>query len=211
MHPGKTVRTTATFVGIVYAVVLYAEGIRLQNDVKHALAYLPSLLTLLVVVYDRWAWRWSIVRHFHKRPLLHGLWSVSIEPDPRSCIPKGGDWHPTGFLVIEQTYWTISLTQFTKESSSYSKSTTWQTRESSGKQALTFLFDNKPKRAHIDRSRQHLGGCLLEVANGTPTSMSGEYFTERFTAGSMDLSLIDRTTNYVDFGQAEKHRKSIKA
>jgi|ERR1039458_7872875 hypothetical protein len=208
MHPAKTVRIVATIVSVIYAGVLYLSGIKLKTDVSHGLAYLPSILTLLVVGYDQWAWHWPLIRHLHKRPYLHGLWSVAVEPDPESHIPEGGNWHPQGCLVIEQTFWAISITQFTNESTSYSKATTWQSHEGSKKQALSFVYDNKPKRAHIDRSRQHLGACLLEIANGIPTSMSGEYFTQRFTAGSVSLRFVDRTTNYVNFEQADEYCKS---
>lgn len=209
MQTAKTVRIAATVVSVIYAGALYLSGIKLKSDVSHGLAYLPSILTLLVVGYDRWVWHWPLIRFFHRRPYLRGLWSVVLEPDPASHIPEGGNWYPTGYLVVEQTFWAISLTQFTNESTSYSKATTWQTHEGSKKQGLSFVYDNRPKRIHIDRSPQHLGACLLEIANGLPATMSGEYFTNRFTAGTTNLSLIDRTTNYVNFDQANNHATAI--
>jgi hypothetical protein len=201
-YPGRVARWTATAVGIVYAVVLYVTGTKIQNGWRHALTYLPTVAALLVVIFDKWVWRWPLICRLHNRPYIAGLWKVGLTPDEVSHIPPGGNWHPVGYVVIEQTFWGLSITQFTPESTSYSRSVTWQKQESSNKQALSFIYSNRPKREHIDRSRPHLGGCLLDVANGKPATISGEYFTERFTAGSMELTLMNRSTNYVSHAQA---------
>jgi hypothetical protein len=205
-HPARIVRWTTVAVGLVYGAALYFSGLKLDADLKHILAYLPAILSLAVVAFDRWIWKWPLICHFHNRPLVHGLWRTELRPDKDSHIPEGGNWGPiSGYLVVEQSYWSIALTQFTAESASYSKASSFLKHKDSDKQMLVYVYDNQPKRAHLSRSARHIGGCELEVASGSPTTMSGSYFTDRFTAGGMELRLVDRTTNYVDFSQADAH------
>lgn len=205
-QPGHAVRLTATVVGFVYALALHLSGLSLDSDIKRALAYLPTVLVLAVVAYDRWLWKWPGIRRLHQRPRLDGLWKVVLRPDRKSLIPADGNWGPiAGYMVVEQSYWSISLTQFTKESASYSKAASFLKRGESGKQTLVFVYDNQPDREHLHGSPRSTGGCELQVANGSPTSMAGSYFSDRFTAGAMDLMFLDRTTNYVTFAQADAH------
>ncbi|WP_217565984.1 hypothetical protein [Streptomyces sp. GbtcB7] len=37
----------------------------------------------------------------------------------------------------------------------------------------------------------------------TPQSITGSYFTDRFTAGDMDLTLVDRSTDHGTFADAQ--------
>lgn len=209
-HPGRIVRTTAVLVGLAYAGALYAVGIRLSAGTKQMLAYLPTVLALVVVAFDKWIWRWPVVCKLHSRARIDGLWKVELRPDAASYIPVGGNRGPIdGYMVVEQTFWLIALTQFTAESSSYSKTATFLKRADSSKRVLVFVYDNEPRREHLHRSQRNTGGCQLEVANGSPRTMTGAYFTDRFTAGAMQLKLVDRTTNYVDFEQSAAHVSTV--
>jgi hypothetical protein len=48
----------------------------------------------------------------------------------------------------------------------------------------------------------HTGACRISLAGLTPRSITGRYYTDRFTAGDMELSLISRSTEHSTFGEA---------
>lgn len=140
MTPIKnSVRLTTVVVGAVYTAVLFLSGIDLDSWQKQVLASLPTAASVAVVVFDRWLWRWPKLLGVHHRPRLDGIWRVSSRPHPDSHIPEGGNWAPTGFVVIEQSFWSISISQFTKESASYSRTATFLKHGQSSQKSLSFL------------------------------------------------------------------------
>jgi hypothetical protein len=205
----KIVRATVVAVSGVYALVLYLADLQLDTNAKRLLAFLPMTASLLVVAYEKWLWKLSFVLSAHTRPLLIGLWKVTLRPDSDSKIPNGGNRGPIeGYIVIEQTLWTISIRQYTEESESNSLATTFFRRFDSGQQTLSFTYDNAPKRKHQKRSPRHIGACELYVTSGAPTTIQGRYFTDRFTSGEMVLTFVDRTTDCIDFPTAKRRAES---
>jgi hypothetical protein len=104
-NPSKVVRLVAALVSAAYAVAIYASGVHLQNDFKHALAYLPTILGLGVVAFDLWLWKISGIHRFTGRPRIDGAWVATLLPHPDSHIPPGGNRGPIdAAVIIEQTY-----------------------------------------------------------------------------------------------------------
>lgn len=204
-RPGQAVRITAVGVGLAYALVLHLVGIRLDSDIRRGLAYLPAVATLLLIAWDLWVWRWPLVWKSTPRPRLDGLWSVTLHPTDDSHIPAGGNRGPIpAYLVITQTYWTISLRLFTAESSSVSRSFFWDSSHGTGTEWLTFVYDNTPMQRQQHRSQRHLGTCSLRPGNRRATEVQGMYFTDRYTQGDMHLSFVDRDTDAGSFDEAAR-------
>lgn len=204
--PAKTVRVTTVTVSAIYAGALYVAGLRLNQDVKHVLAYLPTLGGFAVVGFDKWFWKASILRRVLPRPRVDGLWKTTLKPSPDSHIPAGGNRGPIpAYVVIEQSYWSIHVCLFTGESKSSSKAASFTQSPDSQQQTLMFTYTNQPKQEHLARSPRHIGACELDIAKAAPTSMSGLYFTERLTRGDMELSLVDRSIRHASFQEADQH------
>lgn len=205
-RPTAAVRLTATAVGVIYAAALYLSGVHIQAGAKHALSYLPTVLVLGVAAWDLWLWRLPGVHKISKRPLLAGTWVASLVPTAASHIPEGGNRGPIeAYIVINQTYWSIAVRQYTAESTSDSRAEMWDASTSSPGSTLTFTYFNRPRRELEQRSQTHLGTAALDVVGLTPTVMTGEYFTDRYTKGDMSLQLCDRSTNHSDFAAARAH------
>ena len=205
-NPSKIVRWTAIIVSAAYTAALYVTGLKLDTIAKKGLALLPTVLALAVVAFDIWIWKLKTVMRLHRRPRLDGLWRATIQPDGRGAGPGGGNPGPVlGYAIIEQRFWSISVTQLTSESASYSRASTFIRRPESERTTLSFTYDNTPRRAHTSHSARHSGACELSVPKGAPGFVTGSYFTDRFTAGDITLELLDRTTNYEDFGAVEAH------
>lgn len=203
------VRITAVVLGAVYSGLLFLSGIRLDSWEKHALAILPTVSAVAVVVFDKWIWCWPILLRVHGHPRLDGLWHASLVPHGESKIPPEGNWTPEAYVVIEASFWTTSVVLHTDQSSSFSRASTFLRRGTSSQWALSFLYDNTPRQEHQPRSWSHAGACELHVPLGAPVRLTGTYFTDRFTQGEMKLDLIDRSTNFPNFSSAEAYARDL--
>ncbi|MFD0344780.1 hypothetical protein ACFVH0_39985 [Streptomyces sp. NPDC127117] len=91
----------------------------------------------------------------------------------------------------------------TKESTSRSSNATIRALENSGTAEIGFLYDNTPHVEHQHRSPRHEGACRIAVTGLQPMAATGHYYTSRFTVGDMDFTLVDRSTEYSRFTEAQ--------
>jgi hypothetical protein len=197
-NPSRTVRVTVSAVSAIYAAVLYATGIRLQHDARQLLAYLPSAFGILIVIFDSWAWRWPVIHNLTGRPRIDGTWIASLRPHPDSHIPGGGNMGPIqAAVIIDQTYWSLGVNLLTRESTSYSTAASLRRHgDSRDRRVLTYTYANEPAQEHRPRSQPHIGATQLRVSGQRPTQITGMYWTDRLTAGDLDLRLLNRRTDY---------------
>lgn len=199
MHnASKIVRWTAVILSAAYAFALYLSGTHLEQGPKQALAYLPTALSLIVVAFDLWLWKIPGVHRFVGRPRLDGAWLGTLQPHPDSQIPPGGNRGPIDTaVIIEQTYWSISVSLMTAESASLSTSAAIHADgDSRQRRTLAYTYLNTPKQEHRDRSHLHVGAVRLEIVGRVPATLTGTYWTDRLTVGAMDLRRIDRRTDH---------------
>jgi hypothetical protein len=205
-RPAVAVRLTATGAGAAYAVALYVSGVHIQAGAKQALSYLPTILTFLVALWDIWLWRLPVLQRLAKRPWIAGIWSATLTPTAASVIPEGGNRGPIeAYVIIQQTFWSIGVRQYTSESRSDSRATMWSETTGGSDRTLTYTYANRPRLELENRSRPHLGTAAVDVVGLRPSTITGDYFTDRYTKGDMTLHLVDRTTGYADFASARKH------
>ncbi|MFB7045102.1 hypothetical protein ACFCX7_03010 [Streptomyces microflavus] len=201
--PAQSIRWGAAAASTIYGVLLYLLGLRPEQELKYAFAYVPMALGYLVLIFDKWAWRWVGVHRITGHPRLEGTWRTTLIPSAESHIPVGGNRGPIrAYLTIEQSYWSLHATLRTAESSSRSSNATVDKTDGSDISELRFLYENIPQVAHQQRSPRHTGACRLSLAGRAPTALVGRYYTDRFTAGDMELVLMNRTTDYSTFAQA---------
>ena len=197
-NPSKIVRITISAVSTLYAIILYAIGIRLQDDARQILAYLPSALGILIVIFDSWAWKWPVIHGLAGRPRIDGTWIANLHPNPDSHIPAGGNRGPIqAAFMIDQTYWSIGITMLTGESASYSTASSLRRPGASrDRRILSYTYSNEPAQEHRPRSQAHVGATQLHVSGQRPIELTGMYWTDRFTAGDLHLRLLSRHTDY---------------
>lgn len=203
-RPSTTIRAVATIIGLAYAVALYVSGVHLQSNVKSAVGYLPTAATMLVALSDLWLWHLPGIQRVARRPWVTGTWSTTLRPTADSHIPPGGNRGPIlAYVVVKQSFWSIAVRQYTCESRSESRAAVWA--RMSGADLLTYIYENRPLQRFEARSRPHLGTTALDIVGLRPEVIHGEYFTDRYTKGEMELQLLDRTTGHVDFASAQAH------
>jgi hypothetical protein len=190
----RLVRIVAVGVSAAWGIVLHLSGVTVEGSTQRLLAYIPSVLVLLTVAFDLWVWKWPGVHKLVGRPRVDGTWRTTIRPHEKSRIPKNGNRGPiTSAVVIEQTFWTVTVRLLTAESSSMSEVASMRAHGDSREQRLlTYTYRNEPKQQHRPRSSPHRGACEFTVVGRLPRTVSGTYWTDRFTVGDMDLVLVDR-------------------
>lgn len=203
MSPATTIRFGATTAATAYTAILFLMGLY-PTQFRYLFTYVPAFIGYAVVVFDKWAWRWPLIHRFTGHPWVGGTWRAVLTPSAASHIPEGGNRGPiTTYLTIEQTYWSLHATLRTAESTSRSNNASIATTENSSTAEVRYLYDNTPRAEHEVRSPRHEGAGRIAVTGLTPQSATGRYFTGRLTVGDMDLTLIDRSTNFGTFAEAE--------
>ncbi len=185
---------TASWTRVVIAIAaalataaLFVNGTKVSLDWYKALLSASGAVVLLLLVFDRWAWRWPAVRRVVPRRVLHGTWKGELQTtwsDPETGRTPG----PIEcYLVVHQTYSTVEMTLLTAESKSRSV-TAGVSDPAKGQCLLTGIYMNTPELLIQDRSRIHRGGILLEI-NGRPVeTLSGPYWTDRDTKGQLSFT-----------------------
>lgn len=207
--PTKVVRFAVVGVTAVYSGLLYFSGVQLDSWGKQVIGALPLIAALLLATWDAWLWRVPGVQVLTGRPRLDGLWRLTLRPTAESHIPEGGNRGPLpGFIVVTQSFWSVHVRQLTTESSSDSQAFFWDRPNGSDVERLAFIFANEPRQEYQHRSQRHLGACSFTPASLVPTTMTGMYFTDRYTKGDMDLTFVDRSRGHATFAAAEEYAAS---
>jgi len=181
--------------GIIYVTVLAWTIVLLLNHEAIQSAWLKPLSTVTTVVlyvvmaFDLWLWKLSFLHNwFVKRPVLDGTWRVEIRSnwiDPTTNQPIAP---VIAYMVVRQTLSTLSMRLLTPESSSVLVGTEIVC-SADGLYCVSGVYRNEPWFDFRNRSEIHYGGLWLQIAedDGAKT-LTGHYWTDRKTAGSMKLT-----------------------
>lgn len=175
--------------GIVVSV--FAIGIWLSGD-KVELGWLRfySLAVMLAVLtsafWDHWLWRNSLVQKLHQIPRdLRGTWkgtlrSFWVDPETGKSPPE-----KAAYLVIRQTFSSISVVMFTDEMRS--KSSYGIVTDDGIESSLVYIYISKPDARLEHRSRMHHGSTSLEITSRPAIRMKGRYWTDRDSRGELEF------------------------
>lgn len=172
----------------VWGIALILAGLQVTADWFKPFSVVVGVLMVLLSVADKWLWRVRWLRPWlFNMPDLHGTWRVTIQPTAPADSPK----HVSAFMVIRQTFSTISLRLYTAESHSETLSAR-VVRCDDGTCNVAAVYRNTPRLQVRDRSPLHHGALLLSVQGDPPETLSGQYWTDRLSQG--ELSLSDRSS-----------------
>lgn len=175
----------------VWAVILSANGWVIPTSFFAPLSSVVSVLSVVLLVFDKWGWAWWALRLIARRPDLRGTWKGTIASswlDPATKVRL----EPIDFfLSVKQTYTGLHLRLMTSESTSVSLATTL-TEEPDGSWSINGIYRNEPKLSMRERSPIHQGGIVLRLGGPPPDTMAGQYWTDRGTSGEMKLARVSR-------------------
>jgi len=180
----------------LWAAFLFFGGIAASPKLLGPFSSVTGALGLLLLAFDRWLWRIPLLHPwFVDVPDIRGIWRAEIRSN--WIIPDTGrQISPiAGFMVIRQTYSTLSMRLITKESSSKLLAARILC-DADGLYTVTGIYSNEPKHSLRERSPIHYGSLVLRVSGDPVTILDGHYWTDRKTQGELILS--DHKIKYAD-------------
>lgn len=136
---------------------------------------------LIMILFNKFMWKWKIVNCFIKHPVLHKKYKGSLMftwNDQMGERPVEMD--------IEQTFLNIRVDFKTNESSSDSINAAIE--YIGDKPYLLYLYMNTPDPNLRDVSPIHYGHAKFDLKN--TDSLVGDYFTDRKTVGRIEVQAV---------------------
>ena len=171
---------------LIWGGLLIAQGVAVRANWLNPVSSVIGLMVILLLGFEHWMWRLACLREwFVQRPDLRGTWTVEltsswVDPTVQMKISP-----ITAFLVIRQTYSTISARLLTAESSSELRGAEIM-RATDGTYRLVGVYLNEPRVGVRDRSPIHFGALVIDVQGVPPSGLSGHYWTDRNTRGEIE-------------------------
>ena len=193
-HPKQKVLFMLAFVAILATPVINSALVSMGTKVGLAAGWMTTVGTvvpvsaffgLLYVLFDRYLWKWSMLRRVLLVPDLNGEW----ECRGRTALKKGAavEFNWVGTLTISQSWSKILVHLRTTQSSSRSMSASIYHDQGVGYRLL-YQYKNEP-RAGEQELQIHTGSVEMDFEEACRVGQ-GHYFTDshRNTVGVMDVT-----------------------
>ncbi len=143
-----------------------------------------------------WLWRrlWRKYRWLERNtfPDLTEQWEGHIKSTWRDSEEATLQPIPVTMLVRQGLFF-ISLKMHTSESSSHSTRALLEADRDAQRFRVWYSYDNRPDVAVSHRSSRHEGVAWLEMDyEKEPDRLAGQYFTDRRTAGDIEVRRVSR-------------------
>ncbi|MEU7693601.1 hypothetical protein [Microbispora hainanensis] len=165
-----------------WLVLAILEGQAISSAPLKIYSIAGTVATIIFLLWEKFIWKWRIVRRFTDTPLLSGSWRgeiISNYKEDNSRIPP-----IPALLYISQTASDISVTLFTSESQSLSEYAEL-IAERDGRWRVIWQYANTPRPEVRRGSERHRGAAELFVGRLPGEGLRGSYFTDRNTKGEL--------------------------
>lgn len=203
--------TILFFAAIIWGILLVVvSGINVSISWLRHISTVTGILLLLLGTFDKWLWRLSLLQGwFVKRPVIRGSWQAILRSNWVDPSTGKGIEPIDGFMIIHQTYSSLSLRLLTGESSSELIGAEVITL-ADGTMRIAGVYRNEPRQLLRERSPIHNGAILLEIIGRPVTCLRGHYWTDRNTSGEIEL-MNRRNEIFHDYETAKKSFNSMSA
>ncbi len=181
---------------VVWGAFLWILGIELTWDHAKPYSLTVAVLTSSLWLFDKHLWKTWPFSLFCKRPNLNGTWRVTLQSS--YIDPKTDKRAPEikGFAAVRQTFSSVSLRLMTEQAESFLIVGSLDVLDD-GASYFSGVYQSDPDillRSNV--SEIHYGSFRYRVLGSPPTELSGHYWTDRSTNGSIRFS--DRRTEVFD-------------
>lgn len=205
MRPSRTlIQALVLIVAGVYLVSYLIRGLP-TAELFAPIGAAGAVASLFVLAYDHFIWRLPrIGRRLSHRPDIRGTWRGTLSSswkDP--CTGRQIDSDPEVYLVVRQTFWSITGNLITKESKSCSTTATIED-DGCGQYQFVAQYRNTPRASVRNRSEVHHGSFKLDIGGDPADRLEGYYWTDRSTMGELEF---DRRAPHVV--ESYKHAQEL--
>ena len=153
-------------------------------------SFVVGILVIIGLVFEYLLWRKKFVNQLLDRPDIRGTWKCEMVPNHRD--KETGEPIPpiNCFVAVTQSFSTLQLHVMTPESQSWLIASDIRKSQKGSGYQIVGVYTNQPGVHVRERSPIHRGTVWLEThgSDWQPESMTGEYWTDRETIGSMSLT-----------------------
>jgi hypothetical protein len=173
---------------LAWTIVLYTNHESIKPTWLQHLSVVITIVLYAVMAFDFWLWKIPVLHGwFVKRPVIEGTWKVEIRSNWKDPATGAGIGPVEGFMVVRQTFSTLSLRLLTEESSSELVGTEIVC-SADGLYCVSGVYRNESRFQVRERSAIHYGAVWLRIIDEPVKKVIGHYWTDRQTAGEMELS-----------------------
>jgi len=208
--PEKHIKAIIYLAALAWTAILYFNHDVVKSTWLGPLSTAITVVLYVVMAFDLWLWKIPILHGwFVKRPVIDGTWRVEIRStwvDPAT----GAAIAPVeGYMIIRQTFSTLSLRLLTEESSSELVGTEIVC-SADGLYCVSGVYRNEPRFLVRGRSPIHYGAVWLKVIEQPSKEIFGHYWTDRETGGEMTLTLQQKK-KFQTFAAAKEFYRQLPA
>jgi hypothetical protein len=183
-----SISIVVVLVAFLWAVYLiFVENVPLSWAHAAPFSVVVGGLVLVGMWFEHQLWRLPLIDRFVKRPNLRGTWEAEL----KSSYEKPGTDEPIRcFIAIKQSYSTLQFRLMTPESESWLIAESITASPKGGDYQVVGVYINQPNVHVRNRSEIHRGTLWLDThgPKERPTALSGEYWTDRGTKGTLSLN-----------------------
>lgn len=178
--------TLLALAATVWGLWLLFAGVAVGTEFLAPFSGTVSAVALILTGFNKWFWKWKIFRGWLVvRPIFAGTWKIElasnfVSPETGAKIPP-----ISAYLVVRQTYHSVSVRLLSAETSSRLLGGQLQQAED-GEWAFYGVYLDTPRVSVRDRSQIHYGAVELRINGaGSTKEMEGCYWTDRGTNGDL--------------------------
>lgn len=198
-----------TVAAFAWALCLAAFGTSLSWELAKPFSTVVGVMVVFALLLEHVAWHWSWLNGwFFDVPDLRGTWHVILKSDWVDPGTGKGIDPIECFMSVTQSASKLQMCLLTAESKSWFLTSTIRRTPGGNGYEVVGLYTNQPKLGfRPKKSGIHLGAITIEThgqSRARPESLSGEYWTDRNTAGVMTFEkcITQVFTRYEDAAAA---------
>lgn len=176
----------AVFAGIIL-LGAWLTGGSLDKNFLRWTSGAASVVALLVLAYDKWVWRWPVIRKIAEwtgKPVMRGTWKGQLTFERDQNDQPGTE--PV-YLAVDQTFSQVSVRAFVVKSESHSLTATIE-RPMPTRRQLIYAFRSEAPHHARETNRPHDGTAVLSIVGIPVQELSGSYYNDRLRRGSIHLT-----------------------
>jgi SMODS-associating 2TM, beta-strand rich effector domain len=193
-------RIVVGLVALLVVVIVVVTGQSIDENGYKWISGIAAGITLGLLAYDRWVWRWPLIRKLAEwtgTPVLHGTWKGTLDYEADA---DGNPGSIDFYMTVQQTYSEVEIHSYVSTSESHSMASKLE-RPSRGQRLLWFIYRSEAPVLGQQTNRPHHGGTKLVLVGSPVHEIHGSYWTDRRGRGELRFDEYSKKA-YGSFSEA---------